>query len=343
MIRFAWQQSRSQTLIGYVLLAAVAVAAIVTGLQLSHLYNSLVAHCESSCALATQQYLSHQSFMDKTLDILSRAMPALLGLFWGAPLIAREFESGTYRLVWTQSVPRTRWLLTRLGVGALATLTLAALFSLTVTWWYHSRDKVGSNIYQVFDRRDIAPVAYALFAFAAGVMLGALIRRTVPAIAATLGLFVLARIAVAIWVRPHLLVAKHATVTLARHGTVQLGIGASNGGAVHIVTQGGGPENSWTQASHFVTQSGQRVSSAQMTAFLQHHCASILNPRAAPPPGVDPGAHCLDEVSKTFKLTIAYQPASRYWTFQWLETAIFILLALAAAGVTYWWVTRRLR
>jgi hypothetical protein len=66
MIRFAWQQSRNQTLIGYVLLAAVAVAAIVTGLQLSHLYNSLVAHCESSCALATQQYLSHQSFMDKT-------------------------------------------------------------------------------------------------------------------------------------------------------------------------------------------------------------------------------------------------------------------------------------
>ena len=112
--------------------------------------------------------------------------------------------------------------------------------------------------------------------------------------------------------------------------------------APYIFTHGGGSENSWTQASHFVTQSGHGFSSAQMTAFLQHHCANILNPRAAPP-GVDPAAHCLDEVSKTFKLTIAYPPASRYWTFQWLETAIFILLALAAAGVTYWWVTRRLR
>ena len=346
MIRFAWQQTRNQTLIAYGLLAIVVIAAIATGIQLSHLYDSEVAHCQPSCSLATQNYLAHDDFMDKTLDILSRAVPALLGLFWGAPMLAREFETGTYRFAWTQSVPRSRWLAIRFGVGALATLTLAALFSLTVTWWYRSRDKVGSNMYDVFDRRDIAPIGYALFAFAAGVMVGALIRRTVPAMAATLGLFVLTRVAVDLWVRPHLLAAKHAVVSLARQGPVQLGIGSSNGGAVHIFTQGGGPPNSWTLSSTLLTQSGQRVTSSQMTAFLQQHCPLLVNgtpPPSGGNPANDPWPQCLDEVSKTFKLEVAYQPASRYWTFQWLETAVFVVLAVVATALTYWWITRRAR
>jgi hypothetical protein len=348
MIRFAWLQSRNQTLIAYVLFAGLAVAAIVTGVQMAHLYDSLVAPCKTNCGLAISHYLTHDSFMDKALDLLARLLPALLGVFWGAPLLAREFESGTYRLAWTQSVPRNRWLWTRIAVGALATVTLAALFSIIVTWWYRTPDRVGSNLYQVFDRRDIAPVAYALFAFAAGVMFGALMRRTIPAMATTLVLFVLARVAVDIWVRPHLLGAKHTVVTLGREGPVQLGIGTSNGGSVHIFTQGGGPKNSWTQSSHFVTLSGQRVTSGQMNAFLHQHCARLLD--QPPPtsgtakvPANDPGFACLEQVSKTFRLSIAYQPAGRYWTFQWLETAIFVILALAATAVTYWCVTRRNR
>jgi ABC-type transport system involved in multi-copper enzyme maturation permease subunit len=348
MIRFAWQQSRTQTFVAVGLLAAIAIAALITGIQLSHIYSDLVTRCQSNCGLAIQQYLSRYTFMDHTLDLLARAVPALFGLFWGAPLLAREFETGTYRLAWTQSVPRTRWLLIRLGVGALDTAVLAGLFSLTITWWYHSRDKVGSNIYEVFDRREIAPVAYALFAFAAGVMFGALIRRTVPAMAATLGLFVFARIAVDLWVRPYLLGAKHATVTLAREGPVQLGIGTSNGGAVHLFAQGGGPDNSWTQSSHFITLAGRPLSAGQMTAFLQQHCGSLIDAAAGPlpvgkVPADDAGAQCLAQVTASFRLAIAYQPAGRYWTFQWLETAIFIALGLIATGVTYWRVTRKSR
>ena len=348
MIRFAWLQARNQTLVAYALLAALAVAGIVTGIQLSHLYDSLVAHCQSSCGLAVRQYLSHDSFMDKTFDILARAVPALLGLFWGAPMLAREFETGTYRLAWTQSVPRNRWLSTRIGVGALATVTLSALFSLTVTWWYHSRDKVGSNIYDVFDRRDIAPVGYALFAFAVGVMFGALLRRTVAAMAATLVVFVLARIAVDLWIRPHLLAATHAVVSLARQGPAQLGVGISNGDNVHLFVQGGGPDDSWTQSSHFVTQSGQNVSSAQLTAFLHQHCAALVNQGPVPigtgkAAAADPGALCLNEVSTTFKLAITYHPRSQYWAFQWLETGIFVALGLVAVATTFWWVTHRAR
>jgi hypothetical protein len=121
VIRFAWLQSRMQTLIAAALLIALALAAAITGVQLSHLYNDLVAHCRTGCDLATTRFLSHDKFMDQTLDILARAVPALLGIFWGAPLVAREFETGTDRLAWTQGVSRSRWLITKLSLGGLAT------------------------------------------------------------------------------------------------------------------------------------------------------------------------------------------------------------------------------
>jgi hypothetical protein len=81
---------------------------------------------------------------------------------------------------------------------------------------------------------------------------------------------------------------------------------------------------------------------------LHQHCARVLDqaPQPSGPakvPANDPGFACLEQVSKTFRLSIAYQPAGRYWTFQLLETAIFVVLALAAAAVTYWCVTRRIR
>ena len=61
--------------------------------------------------------------------------PALIGLFWGAPLIARELETGTYRLAWNQSVTRSRWTLAKLGIGGLASVAVAGLLSLMITWW----------------------------------------------------------------------------------------------------------------------------------------------------------------------------------------------------------------
>src|SRR4051794_38498547 len=110
MTRFAWLQSRTQTLAAAGLLAAPAVAAAITGVQLSHVFHRLVAHCTAECGFAIDQFHSHGVFMDHLLDILARAVPALLGIFWGAPLVARELETSTYRLAWTQSVSRSRWL-----------------------------------------------------------------------------------------------------------------------------------------------------------------------------------------------------------------------------------------
>jgi ABC-type transport system involved in multi-copper enzyme maturation permease subunit len=342
--RFAWLQSRTQTLTVTAALAALAVAAAITGVQLSHLYNSLVAHCHSGCELATMQFLSHDHFMDRTLDLLAQVAPALIGIFWGAPLLTRELETGTYRLAWTQTVTRSRWLVTKLGLLGLTTVTIAGLLTLTITWWYRALDTVATNQYAVFDRRDIAPIGYAAFAFASGALIGAVIRRTLPAMATTLAVFVSARIATTLWVWPHLLSPLHKTVSL--FSADQFGFASTNGSSVTLVARGSAPHNAWMLSSQILTNTGHVATAAERTAFVRQHCPNVV----VPPPGA-PSPHVVDAAARageacsnlavrSFHLLVSYQPANRYWTFQWLETGIFFALALLAAAGCYWWVTR---
>jgi hypothetical protein len=347
MTRFAWLQARTQTLVVAATLAALAILAAVTGVQLSHLYSSLVAHCQSGCQIATDEFLSHDHFLQNTLDILTLIAPALFGIFWGAPLVARELETGTYRLAWTQGVTRSRWLLTKLAVGALATTAAAGALTLTVTWWYRAIDKVGSNQYDLFERRDLVPITYALFAFASGALIGALVRRTVPAMAGTLGVYVFARVAASVWIRPHLLSPTHAATSLLDTGG--FGFISRNGSPITLAAKGAAPQNAWALSSQFVTTSGHHASSAQLAAFVHSQCPEIAAQPPGPPTGksfarlADPATFeaCRARAAQAFHLLITYQPAGRYWTFQWLESGIFVALALIAAAGCFWWVTKR--
>ena len=119
-------------------------------------------------------------------------------MFWGAPLLARELESGTYRLAWTQTVTRRRWLSVRVALVGVAALAVAGLASWLVSWWFAPLDAVNMNRFDpsVFTARGVVAIGYAGFAFALGVAAGALTRRTLPAMATTLLGFVAARIAV---------------------------------------------------------------------------------------------------------------------------------------------------
>src|SRR5262249_52324849 len=134
-------------------------------------------------------------------------IPLLLGVFLGAPLIAREVEQGTHRLAWTQSVTRDRWALSKIGLVFGFALVVIALFAWMVTVWSGplvavSDDRFG---FGTFDLRGIVPVAYGVFALALGTAAGALIRRTLPAMAATLGAFVAVRVAMEMLLRPRYL------------------------------------------------------------------------------------------------------------------------------------------
>jgi len=349
MTRFTWLQSRTQTLAVGALLAALAIALAITGIHLSHLYSDLVKPCAANgdCGLATGEFSNHYNFLQGALMFLLRVAPAIIGIFWGGPLIARELETGTYRLAWTQTVSRQRWVLTKLaGVGAMAVLA-AGLLTLAITWWYRALDSLNDSMWGVFDARDVVPIGYTFFAFMAGALLGAVLRRTVPAMAASLGLLVFARIAIQQWVRPHLLSPLHQTVSLANTG---FGFMVRNGGRPDLVVKAGGPRGSWVINSQLVDHSGHVAGAAERMAFVAQNCPNIGPPPLSKPNGpvpAPPGAaaafhNCADQAARTFHVLVTYQPASRYWPFQWLELGIYILLGLAAAGLCFWWVTKRI-
>jgi hypothetical protein len=348
MSRFAWLQSRSQNLIAAAILAALAVLAAITGVHLAQLYDSLVAHCPQTqdCQLASEQFTRHYTFLQNSFTLIPRLVPALLGIFWGAPLFARELETGTFRLAWTQSVSRARWLVTKLAIGALATVLAAGVLTLIITWWSSDLERVDASRYGLFDARNLTPVGYALLAFALGAIAGVILRRTVPAMAASLAVFIFVRIGVQLWVRPHLLPAKMMTAPLLSGN--EFGFVSSNGGPVDLVARAGGPHNSWVLSTHILNASGQVSTAAERSAFVKHYCGAIARPPSPLGSGhavrvPDPAAmeSCRSHAAQTFHLLVTYQPASHYWPLQLLETGIFAVLALLAMGGCYWWITRR--
>jgi hypothetical protein len=210
VIRLTWRQFRTQAAAAFAALATLAIVLAITGPHLAHLYDaSGIATCKapSNCDALKSTFLSHDKLLHNLLGPLLLAVPALLGIFWGAPLVARELEAGTYRLAWTQSVTRTRWLAVKVVLLGLAGIAVAGLFSLMITWWSSPVDHVNMNRFApgAFDERGIVAIGYAAFAFALGLTVGTLIRRTVPAMATTLFGFVGARLAITYWIRPHLM------------------------------------------------------------------------------------------------------------------------------------------
>ena len=342
MIWLSWRQFRIQGVIGAAGLVIVAIIALITGPHLVHVYNTTVATCKAQgdCQTATASFLAQDDFLKNGLTALLFVVPALIGIFWGTPLIARELETGTFRLAWTQSVTRTRWLAVKLGVLGLSSIIVAGLLSLIVTWWFRPIDRVNANqfVATVFEARNIAPIGYTVFAFALAVTAGALIRRTVPAMAATMVGFVAARLAFTHWIRPHLLAALHLAAPLSSASDIGFQAGQSSGAVTFIATNPHIP-SAWTISSQIVDNAGRTATTQTLHAFLERVCPKIAGGAG----GSSAFQVCVAHLSATFHLLVTYQPSSRYWTFQWLELAIFLAAALILAGICFWSVRGRLR
>ena len=353
MIWVAWRQFRAQALVALGLLGAFAVLVLVTGLQLRDLYNQLVVARCSAREACTVPLLSG---LDKPLTGLLGpallAIPALLGMFWGAPLVARELESGTFRLAWTQSVTRQRWLTVRVALVGTAALAVAGLASWLVSWWFAPLDAVNMDRFDpsVFGARGIVAIGYAGFAFALGVATGALTRRTLPAMAATLVSFIAARVAFTFWVRPHLLAAKKGLVPV----TFGNGVGfVSSAHGVSIAPNSSTIPNAWMISAALVDRAHHAVSAAQLHDLLVRACPAVaagLPQTASPgapkgPAGPAGGAilACEQRLSHHLQQLVTYQPPGHYWPLQALETGIFLAAALALIGATVWRIARRAR
>jgi len=327
MIRFAWHRFRTQALVALGALAVLAVVLAITGIQLAHAYDAAVTACRPrrDCASGLRNALNFPSNSELTLadalNTLVVAVPGLIGMFWGAPLIAREFETGSFRLAWTQGVTRTRWLAVKLGVAGVAGMAATGLLSLMVTWWSSPIAAVDGGRLSSFHSSGVAPVGYAAFAFALGAAAGLLIRRTVPAMAVTLAIFAAVTFAFPVWVRPHLIPPAQATVALSAASIN--GFEFSPDHRVLLV-QTAPPDipGAWILSSQLTTPDGRPASGEPVTG--------ACGPNAS-------GSSCQAYIeSLHLRQAVTYQPASRYWPLQWYETGIYLAVALALAGFCLW-------
>ncbi len=254
-----------------------------------------------------------QSGGAQTVSSLLFGMPVLLGAFVGAPLLAREFESGTFRFAWTQGAGRTRWVLSTLVLPALMLLAVMGAFTGLFYWYFRpflADGQVSVMLPLAFALLGVALAAWTLFAYALAAFLGTLLRRTVPAMAITLVVFIALAIATAVAIRPHYLTP-----------VTQQGWNG-HAGAGWVI-------GSWAKAPD-----GQVLSQAALASLSQHAPASVQN-SAAPDAFTNWMAH------QGYTLWQSVQPDSRFWSFQLIEGGWLLAVSTLLVAGSVWLVRRR--
>ncbi|WP_318207478.1 MULTISPECIES: ABC transporter permease subunit [unclassified Streptomyces] len=333
MIWLTWRQFRTQAAVMFAAVAALAAALAVTGPQLADLYRAAGSRLVDQVSSADQTV-----YYAGLLVVL--AVPAVIGMFWGAPLIARELETGTHYLAWNQGVTRTRWLATKLGLGTAAAMTVAGLASLAVSWWSSPIDRAvngggATDTYfprldpVAFAARGVVPMAYAAFAFALGVALGLVIRRTLPAMATTFALYTAVQISAPMWIRPHLAATERTTVPI-EPGGAPISIQEN---AEQIVAHPEVP-GAWETSQQTLNAAGQPTTVPSSFADCLH--------TESGPPTLQQFERCVGDLGALgYKQQVTYQPAGNFWALQWAETGLYLGLALALTGFCAWWIRRR--
>jgi ABC-type transport system involved in multi-copper enzyme maturation permease subunit len=342
MIWLTWRQFRAQALATLAVLVVAAIYLLITGFHMRDAYHTDLATCRAldDCGSVLNNLQGRYNSAFQLCQLLLVVIPALIGIFWGAPLVARELETGTYQLAWNQSVPRTRWLAVKLAGVGLAALAAAGLLSLLLTWWAGPLDQIQGGRFgsMTFATRDIAPLGYALFAFALGTTLGLLLRRTIPAMAVTLAVFIAVQIIVPTAIRPNLLPSTTVTVKLDQSTMSQAnGIQGDNASGGFYISGLEVPTGAWVLSNSSVqTASGQDESMQAVNGCLPQPGRVLTSPNVDPFTqfGACVAADDLHE-------TVTYQPVSHYWPLQWLETGLFLVLSGLLSGFCFWYIRRR--
>jgi hypothetical protein len=305
-------------------LAVVAVYLVVSGERIRSAYAD-VSRCRppgsGSCRFSVQNF--HDSYSQPGLAaIMLLLLPGLVGAFAGAPVLARELESGTFRYAWTQGVGRVRWATAVVVPGALGAAGLMAAFGALVTWY--DQPLVDSGIRPrlhgtVFPITGLAGAGWAALGFALGVLAGVLWRRVIPALATALGVWFGLALLAADVLRPHYL----SPLTTSR-----LTLSGKN-----------------LTLDHWWTRNGVQVSEARLNEVL--HAIGFQDLGADGKVTVEPGhAGHVDPVQYLlehgYRQVTSYQPGTRYWTFQWIEFGWLIALVVLLLGSALW-VLRRMR
>jgi ABC-type transport system involved in multi-copper enzyme maturation permease subunit len=318
MIWLTWRQLRKQVLYTAIALVALVAVMLPTGLAMHRTFtNSGLAACiaklgtaqlvtgHDDCSTLREQFTNQYNGMT-FIAILFVVLPVFVGMFFGAPLVAREVEQGTHRLVWTQGVSRARWAWTKFGLIGAITVVLAVAYGLGVSWWFGPLvSSGGGRLSPVsFDVQGIAPIGYTLFAVALGIFGGSVSRKVLPAMGITLGGYLAVRTLVEVVARPRYMTPQTLSVPLT--STAQFNSFAGD----WIFNQG------IINAAGTLVMPNSRIS-----------CA--VDPNSARP-AAEGITQCGGELVQQglgpapFANWIQFHPDSRFWAFQGIETGIFL-------------------
>ena len=327
MAGVTWRQHRYALAGVAVLLGALAVWLWNIGLSLHRAYAAAVA-CHPASSPACQALAgafngmgNHMTGATTPGGVFLQAVPVLIGAFAGAPLLARELETGTFRYAWTLGFGRWRWALAKLALLGVVLAAAAGAFGVLVSWYYQpyfaaDNQALGLSLIPpfvtLFSLRGVAFPAWTLAAFTIGALAGMLIRRVVPAIVATLAVYAGLAVAADGFLREHYL-------------TPLVTASPNVSGTAWIIGQW------WTKDGRFA------FSNIPISLLNQFCSAPPIGKGGKPSFGTF--AQCL--APHGYTQWTSYQPASRFWPFQWIEGGWLLTLSALVIAATVWLVHRR--
>jgi hypothetical protein len=312
MFWLTWRQHRWQIIgIAAVLIAYCGYLAYA-GLDAQKILHGCSFYSEApisqSCTDAENSVLDKYSLVQEIL-IFGNLLPVLAGMFWGAPLIAREVEQGTYRLAFMQTVTRRRWLAVKLGVLAGTAAFFGSIIGVVVPWTLRQFEPLmatrpfGND--QASGQAGAVSAAIWIFALLFGATAGLLLRRAMTAVAVSMALLPLAIVGL-VFLRPHYLPPVTTVV-----------------GGNEMISDSGGFEKNDAR--------GLVINLSYQTPDGQKLTSETAGKWCADPQNTFPSPKCLN--GKGLKQIIVYHPLSQYPWFQLVETAL--LLTLSGAAVLF--------
>jgi hypothetical protein len=318
----AWRRHRTTLAATAALLAVIAVYLLINGEHMHTAYagyQSCVAARSANCQFIWQSFRDGFGQTDLVGTVLL-LLPGIVGAFAGAPLVARELETGTFRYAWTQGAGRMRWAIALLAPGAVGVAVIMAAFGILVSWYNRPLVDAGIMPYlrpTVFPVIGPAVAGWALAGFALGVLAGLLCRRVLPALVCACGAWFGLALVAATYLRLNYL--SPLTTTSLELSNTDMGI-----------------DQWWTKG-------GERVSNAQINSTLQ--AIGVQLGSGEKPVTVHPGSDSVDPVQYLiqhgYQQVTSYQPGNRFWTFQWIEFGWLTALSLLLVAASLWLLRRR--
>lgn len=298
---------RTETLIALGILALLAALLVPTGISMGHAYhdNGLGSclHltgdpvCQGKIGEFRQRF---ESLLD--LGGWFTLVPGLIGALLAAPFVL-DLEHGTYRLVWTQSITRGRWLTGKLGAAVLVALVVAGGLTLLLTWWRTPAAHIDGRLDNAtFDSSGVVVFGYTLFALGVALALGAVWKRAAASLTVGFVAYFATRIVVEYKLRDHLLTPVKATWKGAKspsalnHALVLSQQMYVNG---REVGRGGG----------FLVGSTEKIAVPNVSNVVFH---------------------------------ASYLPAHDFWALQLAEAGLYVGAAALLIGFAVWWTRKRI-